>query len=240
MMRRSQLVALTSLNAALYAALGYASYLGLFTPAIGVVRFWPSVFIPALFSVLFGELVGGLGAAIGIFVSDMLIHGNALLSLTVGVPANFLGFYTVGALYRRLKDGKRWLAAALAEEALATALVVFAHFAGALDWPVALAYLIGMVVAAAFTLAYGGARFPLITFSCSTGLMLGSAIVGFGVYAFSQFFHLPSGASKLPLEAALLWFLWTYVTEIPFMVALVPPLAKASERVLPRVRDEEG
>ncbi|MEM4430788.1 MAG: hypothetical protein QXM08_06460, partial [Thermofilaceae archaeon] len=73
-MRPSQLVALTSLNAALYAALGYASYLGLFAPAIGVVRFWPSVFVPALFAVLFGELVGGLGAAIGIFISDMLIH----------------------------------------------------------------------------------------------------------------------------------------------------------------------
>jgi len=235
-MKRSQLVALTSLNAALYATLGYASYLGLFTPAIGVVRFWPSVFVPALFSVLFSELVGGLGAAVGIFVSDMLIHGNALLSLTVGVPANFLCFYTVGLLHKRLKDGRRWLAAALLEEALVVALVLAAHLAGALDWPVALAYLIGMAVAAAFTLAYGGSRFPLITFSCSTGLMLGSAVVGFGVYAFSQFFTLPTGASKLPLDAALLWFLWTYATEIPFMVALVPPLAKAAERVLPRVR----
>jgi hypothetical protein len=235
-MRRSQLVALASLNAALYAALGYASYLGLFAPVIGVVRFWPSVFVPALFSVLFGELVGGLGAAIGIFVSDMLIHGNALLSLTVGVPANFLGFYTVGALYKRFKDGKRWLAAALAEEALVVALVLAAHYAGALDWPVVLAYLVGMAVTAVFTLAYGGSRFPLITFSCSTGLMLGSAVIGFGVYAFSQFFTLPTGASRLPLDAALLWFLWTYVTEIPFMIALVPPLAKAIERVLPRVR----
>jgi len=235
-MRRSQLVALASLNAALYAALGYASYLGLFAPVIGVVRFWPSVFVPALFSVLFGELVGGLGAAVGIFVSDMLIHGNALLSLTVGVPANFLGFYTVGALYKRFKDGKRWLAAALAEEALVVALVLTAHYAGALDWPVVLAYLVGMAVTAVFTLAYGGSRFPLITFSCSTGLMLGSAVIGFGVYAFSQFFTLPTGASRLPLDAALLWFLWTYVTEIPFMIALVPPLAKAVERVLPRVR----
>lgn len=234
-MRPSQLVALTSLNAALYAALGYASYLGLFTPAIGVVRFWPSVFVPALFAVLFNEMIGGLGAAIGIFISDMLIHGNALLSLTVGVPANFLCFYTVGYLYHRLREGRRWLAAALAEELAVTSAVAAAWLHGLLDWPVALAYFVGMLVAALFTAAYWGGRYPLTTFSCSTGLMLGSAVVGLGVYAFSQFFVLPAGASRLTIDAALLWFLWTYVTEIPFMVSLVPPLARAAEKVLPPV-----
>lgn len=235
-MRPSQLVALTSLNAALYAALGYASYLGLFAPAIGVVRFWPSVFVPALFAVLFGELVGGLGAAIGIFISDMMIHGNALLSLTVGVPANFLCFYTVGYLHRRLGEGMGWLLAALLEEVAITALVTAAWHTGLLEWPVAMAYLIGMAVAIAFTLVFGGGRYSLITFSCSTGLILGSTIIGLGVYAFSQFFILPSGAMNLPLAAALLWFLWVYVTEIPFMVALVPPLARATGKVLPVVK----
>ncbi|MCS7104375.1 MAG: hypothetical protein NZ954_02260 [Thermofilaceae archaeon] len=235
-MRPSQLVSLVSLNAALYAALGYASYLGLFAPVIGVVRFWPSVFIPSTFAILFGETVGGLGAAIGIFISDLLIHGNVLLSLTVGVPANFLGFYTVGYLYKRLKDGRKWLAAVLFEEVLVLSLVVASYYFGYIDWSVALAYLIGMTVSMFFTLVYGGSRFPLITFACSTGLLIGSAVIGFGVYAFSQFFVLPSGASHLPLDAALIWFLWTYVTEIPFMVALVPPLTRAAERVLPRIK----
>ena len=239
-MRLSQLVALVSLNAALYAALGYASYLGLFAPAIGVVRFWPSVFIPGLFAVLFGELVGGLGAAIGIFISDMLIHGNALLSLSVGVPANFLGFYTVGYLYKNLKDGKKWLAATLAEELSVIAAVKLAWLQGLLDWPVAMAYFIGMLAALSFTVAYGGGQNPLITFSCSTGLLLGSGVIGVGVYAFSQFFTLPTGAFKLTIDAALLWFLWTYVTEIPFMVAFVPPLVKAATRVLPKVRSVES
>ena len=239
-MRSSKLAALVSLNAALYAALGYLSYLGIFAPSVGVVRFWPSVFVPALFSVLFGELVGGLGAAIGIFISDMLIHGNALLSLTVGVPANFLGFYTVGLLHRRLGGGRRWLAAALAEELAVTAAVAAAWRWGLLDWPVAAAYFAGMLVAALFTAAYG-LRYPRVTFSCSTGLMLGSAVVGLGVYAFSQLFVLPSGASRLTADAALLWFLWTYVTEVPFMVALVPPLARVASKVLPGVRGvEEG
>ncbi|MEM3087614.1 MAG: hypothetical protein QXP20_00590 [Candidatus Bathyarchaeia archaeon] len=42
-----------SLNAALYAAFGYLTYLGIFTPVIGVVRFWPAVIIPAVFATLF-------------------------------------------------------------------------------------------------------------------------------------------------------------------------------------------
>ena len=99
--RKSVEISAVAINAALYATLGYMTYLGLFTPVIGVVRFWPAVIVPGFFSVVYGPLVGGIGAAIGIFISDLLIHGNALLSLTVGVPANFLGFYTLGALARK-------------------------------------------------------------------------------------------------------------------------------------------
>jgi uncharacterized membrane protein len=56
-------IILTSVCAALYAALGYLTYLGIFTPAIGIVRFWPVVIIPAIFAVLFKPSIGGLGAA---------------------------------------------------------------------------------------------------------------------------------------------------------------------------------
>jgi len=38
-------------------------------------------------------LAGGVGAAIGIFLSDMLTHGMPLLSLSVGVTSNFIAFY---------------------------------------------------------------------------------------------------------------------------------------------------
>ena len=101
MRTRTTRLSLISACAALYAGFGYLTYLGIFTPVVGVVRFWPAVIIPALFSVIFGPLIGGLGAAIGIFISDLVIHGNALLSLTVGVPANFICFYLIGALSKR-------------------------------------------------------------------------------------------------------------------------------------------
>ncbi|MEM1989793.1 MAG: ECF transporter S component, partial [Candidatus Bathyarchaeia archaeon] len=96
----------------LYGAVGYMiySFAPITTPGVGVVRFWPSVVIPAVFAVLFGPLVGGLGAAIGIFLSDMAIHGDPLLSLSAGVTSNFIGFYLVGYISRRSLDWAKTLA----------------------------------------------------------------------------------------------------------------------------------
>jgi len=90
-------------SAALYAIVGILTNLGIVSPVVGVVRFWPAVIVPATFAVLFGPWVGGTGAAIGIFLSDMIQpgHGIALLSLTVGVPANFAGFFLIGLIARR-------------------------------------------------------------------------------------------------------------------------------------------
>src|SRR4030065_1050937 len=93
-------VAVIALDAALYAALGYLFFaiLPIATPGLGLVRFWPQVIIPAVFAVIFGPIVGALGAGIGIFISDMLIHGNALLSLMAGVPSNVVMFAIIGYL----------------------------------------------------------------------------------------------------------------------------------------------
>ena len=84
---------MTSINAAMYTVVGYTTYAGII---IQGVRFWPAVIVPAVFSVLFGPTVGGVGAAIGIFISDMFSHGMLFLSLSVGVTSNFLAFYFLG------------------------------------------------------------------------------------------------------------------------------------------------
>ncbi|MEM3031716.1 MAG: hypothetical protein QXK39_02235, partial [Nitrososphaerota archaeon] len=83
---RSLETALIAINAALYAGVGYMTFLGIFAPVVGTVRFWPVVVIPALFAVVFTPRIGALGAGLGIFISDLVIHGDAVLSLTVGVP----------------------------------------------------------------------------------------------------------------------------------------------------------
>ncbi|RDD53954.1 MAG: ECF transporter S component [Candidatus Korarchaeota archaeon NZ13-K] len=94
-------VAVSAVGGALYALLGYVSWLGL---TFYGVRFWPAVVIPAVLSCLYGGRVGGLSAAIGIFLSDVATHGNALLSLSVGVTSNFACFYLMG----RLAGGERY------------------------------------------------------------------------------------------------------------------------------------
>jgi len=97
--------ALTVVFGSLYAAVGYFTYFGI---TFYGVKFWPAVVIPATAAVLYGERVGGFSAALGIFVSDVLTHGMAVLSLTVGVPSNFIAFYTIGRFCRNYSV-KRYL-----------------------------------------------------------------------------------------------------------------------------------
>ena len=96
-------VAMMGVSAALYAMVGVLTNMGIVSPIFGVVKFWPAVIVPGIFAVLFGPWVGGIGAAIGIFISDMVQpgHGIALLSLTVGCTSNFAGFYLIGFISRR-------------------------------------------------------------------------------------------------------------------------------------------
>ncbi|MCW4020152.1 MAG: ECF transporter S component [Candidatus Bathyarchaeota archaeon] len=93
-------LSLISISAALYAvAIAVTSPVP--TPW-GVGHFRPGVVIPAFFAVVFGPIVGGVGAAIGCFLGDFALSffglTTPLLSLVAGVPGNFVGFYLLGLL----------------------------------------------------------------------------------------------------------------------------------------------
>ncbi len=99
---RSQALTLSliSISAALYAvAIAVTSPIP--TPW-GVGHFRPGVVVPAFFAVVFGPIVGGVGAAIGTFLGDFALSffglTTPLLSLIAGVPGNFVGFYLLGWL----------------------------------------------------------------------------------------------------------------------------------------------
>ena len=224
--------------AALYAGLGYMAWLGLVCPVIGVVRFWPVVVVPAVFATLFGPLVGALGAAVGIFISDILIHGDPLLSLLVGVPANFAGFYVVGWLSRREIGPKRTvLTSGLATLALLGAIGA-SESAGLITSDVGLIFLAVCLVSFFIIVAalVAAPKWSSYHVACTLGLLLGSTIIGLGVWAYSQFFVLPKavgGGFRLPIWAALWWFTWTFLTEIPFMLVLGPPIVEACLRAHP-------
>src|SRR3990172_1053764 len=255
-------VTLTAMNAALYAAIGLAVYFifPVVAPTFGGVRFWPVVIIPATFAFLFGPFVGGVGAAIGIFISDVFIHGDPLLSLAVGVPANLAAFGIIGYLSHRTLNWKRtflslgvgvavlftlaYLAIApenvvnyfsppggipiTVEQALWNVIVVFAIF----------------IVSYTIVIAVGWIRPKWRSFGVASvaGAVVGSAIIGIGVWAYTQLFTLPAaigGAHNLPYYAGLILFAWTFATEVPFMVLLVPPIAEACYAAFPSLKPPE-
>ncbi|MEM0010420.1 MAG: hypothetical protein QW424_07260 [Candidatus Bathyarchaeia archaeon] len=223
----------------LYGVIGYIIFLftPITTPGIGIVRFWPSVVIPAIFAFLFGPLVGGLGAAIGIFISDLLIHGDPLLSLSAGVTANFIGFYLLGYI-SRLK--LNWI------KVISILSVVLLISFSILEY-ILLTYFslnatilfIGLSIASyamVITIGYFYPQWRSYSIASVVGLLVGSTIIGFVVWAYSQIFILPAavgGGFQLPLYAALIWLIWTFATEIPFLIILGPPILKVCLQAFP-------
>jgi hypothetical protein len=244
---------LIAVNAALYAAIGLAVYFvfPVVAPTVGGVRFWPVVVIPATFALLFGPIVGGAGAALGIFISDTLIHGDPLLSLSVGVPANLVAFWVIGYLSRKPLDWKKtFISLSIGVAILATLayLVVtpenVINYFGVtrdeaiLNISIVLAiFLISYIIVIA--IGYAKPKWRSFGAASVVGTILGSAIIGVGIWAYTQLFTLPAaigGASGLPYYAGLILFTWTFATEIPFMVILVPPIAEACYKAFPSLK----
>jgi len=238
MVSKSLQVTMTSLNAALYATLGYMTFLGIFAPIVGVVRFWGiAVVVPAVFATLFGGAVGGVGATIGIFISDMAIHGNALLSLTVGVPSNFVMFYLIGRLGQaRLRMTVLNLGVAVGS--LVILVLFLARWVMGSEFTLAATIiLLGFTVASivlTVVLAKYWTDWSGFAVAAVIGNAVGSAIVGLGVWLFSQFFILPQNLGhQLPFTAALIWFVWTFTNQMPFLLVFGPPVLKVCYRAFP-------
>lgn len=228
-----------SLNAALYASLGYLTYLGIFAPIMGVVRFWGiAVVVPAIFATLFGPIVGGLGAAIGIFISDMIIHGNALLSITVGVPANFVMFYLIGRIVRINFTKSKFSSwgAILGGLSVVLLFIVGWYMGSNLSFSMALTFLFfgALCILLLFLFGRFWPHWKSFALASIIGNVAGSAIVGFGVWAFSQFFILPGTIDhELPIMTSLIWFTWTFSNQMPFLLVFCPPILKVCFRVFP-------
>jgi len=232
-------VAMIGVSAALYAIVGVLTNMGITAPAVGVVKFWPAVIVPAIFAVLFGPWVGGIGAAIGIFVSDMVQPGHQipLLSLTVGSTSNFAGFYLVGLLSRMKLKWRDILVLLTIGSVALTGMIGYLFSINQLTFEVLLMFL-GIVIASdAIVIAFGlwKPEWKNYGFASVIGLLAGSTIIGFGLWAYSQFLALPLTIFKgnAPLYASFSWLVWTFATEIPFLVIIVPPVVKICYRAFP-------
>lgn len=242
-------VAVIGICAALYALVGRLTDIG---PTFFGVAFYPAVIIPAIFAVLYGPWVGGVGAAIGIFVRDMLYHGNPLLSLTAGVTSNFVVFFIIGYMsIRKLNNKKILLSATLTGIALAAGLflptlLLPAEFAAFTGLPTTL-IIIFSVVAVLVSLGIIGAvslrwkEWKSFTVGAVIGQSLGAAIIAVGVWGYSQLFFSPTGYIKAPIDASLIpiIFVWTFATEIPFILLVAPPIIKVCYLAFPFLRQRQ-
>jgi len=234
-------VALVALDAALYAALGYLFYaiLPITTPGLGLVRFWPPVVIPAVFAAIFGPRVGALGAGIGIFIGDMMIHGNALLTLMAGVPSNLVMFAIIGYMANK-KTG--WKTPLIVLGCI-SAFLVWVSYVVLLSPPYGLGYqllatavVVGTYVVLAILVWL--TKWKGYVLGSTFGLLAGSCIIAAMVPLFSLFFVMPGGAAVTPLglTGGLLYLVWTFSTEIPFLLVLGPPIIAAIYRAFPNLK----
>lgn len=239
-MRPSTLeVATASLNAAVYAALG--ALWTLIPVTVFGVRFWPQVFVPGAFAVLFGPWVGGVGAAVGVFIADVVYgHHDALLSLLVGVPSNFACFALIGYLSSKSVKGVQRPALIAVGVAIPFIMILYSVYSlsGSV---VAILAILGVAVIALVAIPYLiRSSWAATQAASSIGLGIGSAIIGIGIVAYSSIFVLPQvlglGSNPLPLVFANGTMLWTYMSEIPFLLALTPPIVKAVQAAFPSLR----
>ena len=235
-------VAMIGVGAALYALVGILTNMGLTAPVVGVVKFWPAVIVPGVFAVLFGPWVGGTSAAIGIFVSDMVQpgHGIVLLSLTVGCTSNFAGFFFIGFVSRMNLKWRDILVIMTVGNLVLTGMIGYLFLINQLEIGVLMIFLVAIYGSYVLVILFGLWKPEWKTYGLSSvfGLLIGSTIIGIGLWAYSQILTLPltiiEGAA--PLYAIFLWIVWTFVTEIPFLVAFVPPIVKICYHAFPFLR----
>jgi hypothetical protein len=235
---KTQDVVVIGISAALYAVFGILtagfSFLG--------VGFLPAVVIPAVFAVLYGPWVGGLGAAIGIFIRDMFVHGNAALSLVAGVPANFIVFFLIGYIaLRNISLKQALIGVTIAAVGLLVPTLIFLPdftvYTGlsteAFLLTFGLTIILSLAIIAVVAIRYKEWRSYAI--GTVVGQAIGAALLSVTVWAvsplFLSYFGVPFAAIYiLPL------FVWTFATEVPFVLLLGPPIIKVCYRAFPSLR----
>jgi len=237
-------LASTAMNAAVYAGVG--ALWTVFPITVYGIRFWPQVFVPAAFSVLFGPWTGGVGAAVGIFIADVIYgHHDALLSLLVGVPSNFLGFFIIGWLSNRKQCSatrRTLIIASLLIPIILTGYGIYLVAGPTLfesaQLLVAFVGLIVVIVILGLTVIRN--KWAIFEAAASIGLGIGSFIIGVGLVAYSAVFTLPAVVGKGPFPVSVIYAAttFTYMSEIPFLILLTPPIVAACRAAFPSLRAE--
>jgi hypothetical protein len=235
---KTQDVAVIGVCAALYAAFGLLtanfSFLG--------IGFLPAVVIPAIFAVLYGPWVGGISGAIGIFIRDMFVHGIAPLSLAAGVPPNFILFFLIGYISLRNITLRQAIAGVIiAAIALLVPIIIFLPDFTAYTKLTTFTFLVAftstfilsLVIITAVAIRWKEWRSYAI--AAVIGQAAGAGLLSVTVFAISPYFLSYFGA---PIASSLVLpiFVWTFATELPFILLAGPPIINACYRAFPSLK----
>lgn len=236
-------VAMIGVCAALYAVVGRLTDFGV---TVGGVAFWPAAVIPAIFAVLFGPWTGGVGAAIGIFIRDMFFHGDPLLSLSAGVTANFVAFFVIGYISRTNLDWKKLIISmvvggiVIAVGLLLPTILLPAEstiYTGLSQLDSIILFIVTVIVSIPIIMIV--ARFWKEWRNYAVGSIIGagmgSVIIATVVWVYSQVFFSSTSYFKAPIQSSFIpiIFVWTFATEIPFILLVGPPIIKACYEAFP-------
>ncbi len=188
-----------------------------------------------MFAAVFGPWVGGLGAGLGIFLNDVILNGNPLLSLMAGVTSNFIGFWLVGYISRRKIQ---WRSSIIGYGIVTGFLMAIAYAYTETIYValVAVSYLIFLCLALLFR-KFFSKKWQSFQVGAVTGLLVGSAIIGLMVPVYFQYFAATTTA--VTLGGGLAYFIWTFTTEIGFMLILGPPIIAVIYLAFPAFRPKE-
>lgn len=227
-MKTIQIAAL-ALNAASYIAIGILSYT-VFPVTFEGVRFWPPVVVPAIFAVFFGPWVGGIGGAIGIFLTDIILGNNPLLSLMAGITSNFALFWIIGYFAQKRTS---WMVPTLAYGIVSIFLAWIGYvYTGFYGVAIVIGSYVVFMVFTKLTTRWRGFEVGSVI-----GLIVGSAIIASMVPVYAILFA-PSLAS-FSVEGGVSLFIFTFATEIPFLLILGPPIIEAVNRAFPNLLRKE-
>jgi hypothetical protein len=239
---KTQDIAVIGICAALYAIVGISTanvnFFG--------IGFLPAVVIPAVFAILYGPWVGGISGAIGIFIRDMFVHGNAALSLVAGVPPNFILFFLIGYISYRNISLKQALAGVIvaAVGLLVPTIILLPDITAytGLSTEVfllsfTLTFILSLAIIAAVAVRWKEWRSYAI--AAVVGQAVGAGLLSITVWGVSPLFL---SFFEAPLSASLIFpiFVWTFATELPFILLAGPPIIKICYRAFPSLRRKEN
>lgn len=240
---RTQDIVVIGICAALYAAFGILtanfSFLG--------IGFLPAVVIPAIFAVLYGPWVGGISGAIGIFIRDMFVHGIPLLSLSAGVPPNFILFFLIGYIAHRNISLKQAMAGIIISAvALLIPAIILLPDLSLLTGLSAEWFLLAFVLTVILSLsiiAVAAVRWKewrSYAIAAVIGQAAGAGLLSVTVWAVSPYFLSYFVSGPVSATFVLPIFVWTFATELPFILLVGPPVIKACYRAFPSLRRKEN